>query len=96
VSTLMRPTGGLAERWIIPILREVAEAIFWVHNQGIIHWDIKCANVLLTEAGGVQLCDFGVAGLLETRFDKRSTVTGTLQWWPPSFLTRLSKAQVST
>jgi serine/threonine protein kinase len=28
VSTLMRPTGGLTEKWIIPILREVAEAIF--------------------------------------------------------------------
>ncbi|KAL2022132.1 hypothetical protein VTK56DRAFT_5961 [Thermocarpiscus australiensis] len=83
VATLMRPTGGLAEKWIIPILREVAEAIYWVHKQGIIHRDIKCANVLVTEAGGVQLCDFGVAGIIETKFDKRSTVTGTLQWMAP-------------
>ncbi|KAK0726699.1 hypothetical protein B0T26DRAFT_691454 [Lasiosphaeria miniovina] len=83
VSSLMRPTGGLPEKWIIPILREVAEAIFWVHRQGIIHRDIKCANVLVTETGGVQLCDFGVAGIMETKFDKRSTVTGTLQWMAP-------------
>ncbi|GAO19946.1 hypothetical protein UVI_02045860 [Ustilaginoidea virens] len=83
VSTLMRPTGGLAERWIVPILREVAEAIHWVHSQGVIHRDIKCANVLITEVGGVQLCDFGVAGIIETKFDKRSTVTGTLQWMAP-------------
>jgi serine/threonine protein kinase len=39
--------------------------------------------VLITEAGGVQVCDFGVAGLLETRVDKRTTVTGTLQWMAP-------------
>ncbi|TWU70600.1 hypothetical protein ED733_000358 [Metarhizium rileyi] len=83
VATLMRPTGGLAEKWIIPILREVAEAIRWVHSQGVIHRDIKCANVLITETGGVQLCDFGVAGIIETKFDKRSTVTGTLQWMAP-------------
>ncbi|CAK7269335.1 Serine/threonine-protein kinase PAK 5 [Sporothrix epigloea] len=83
VATMMRPTGGLAERWIIPILREVAEAIYWVHKQGIIHRDIKCANVLVTEVGGVQLCDFGVAGIIETKFDKRSTVTGTLNWMAP-------------
>ena len=83
VSILMRPTGGLTEKWIIPILREVAEAVYWVHKQGVIHLDIKCANVLITEAGGVQLCDFGVAGVLETKFDKRSTVTGTLQWMAP-------------
>ncbi|KAK0622023.1 kinase-like domain-containing protein, partial [Bombardia bombarda] len=83
VSTLMHPTGSLAEKWIIPILREVAVAIFWVHKQGIIHRDIKCANVLITEDGGVQLCDFGVAGIVKTRFEKRSTITGTLQWMAP-------------
>ena len=83
VATLMRPTGGLAERWIIPILREVAEAIHWIHKQGIIHRDIKCANVLVNETGDVELCDFGVAGIIETKFDKRSTVTGTLQWMAP-------------
>ncbi|PHH63336.1 hypothetical protein CDD81_6033 [Ophiocordyceps australis] len=83
VASLMRPTNGLAERWVIPILREVAEAIYWVHGQGIIHRDIKCANVLVTDTGAVQLCDFGVAGIMETRFDKRSTVTGTLNWMAP-------------
>ncbi|KAI0976180.1 kinase-like domain-containing protein [Xylaria arbuscula] len=85
VTTLMRPTGGLPEQWIIPILREVAEALSWVHCQGIIHRDIKCANVLLTKNGGVQLCDFGVAALIETKFDKRRTVTGSLQWMAPEF-----------
>lgn len=81
----MKPTapGGLQEKWIIPILREVAEAIFWVHKAGIIHRDIKCANVLITEAGGVQLCDFGVSGVIETRFDKRSTFIGTPHWMAP-------------
>ncbi|KAK4443736.1 serine threonine-protein kinase [Podospora aff. communis PSN243] len=83
VASLMRPTGGLPEKWIIPILREVAEAVYWVHRQGIIHRDIKCANVLITDSGSIQLCDFGVAGIIETKFDKRSTVTGTLQWMAP-------------
>lgn len=84
VSTLMKPhDGGLHERWIIPILREVAEAIYWVHKEGIIHRDIKCANVLVTETGFVQLCDFGVAGVVETKFDKRSTFIGTPHWMAP-------------
>ncbi|KAK0670132.1 serine/threonine protein kinase [Cercophora samala] len=83
VSTLMRPTGKLPERYIKPVLREVAEALFWVHSHGVIHRDIKCANVLVSEEGKVQLCDFGVAGLVKGRFDKRKTVTGTLQWMAP-------------
>ncbi|KAL2176022.1 kinase-like domain-containing protein [Thermothelomyces heterothallicus CBS 202.75] len=85
VATLMKPTapGGLQEKWIIPIVREVAEAIYWVHKEGIIHRDIKCANVLVTEAGGVQLCDFGVAGIVESKLDKRTTFIGTLNWMAP-------------
>lgn len=83
VSSLMRPTGCLPERWIIPILRETAEALYWVHKQGIIHRDVKCANILVTDAGAVQLCDFGVSAVVETKFDKRNTVTGTLQWMAP-------------
>lgn len=85
VATLMKPTapGGLQEKWIIPILREVATAVFWVHKQGIIHRDIKCANVLVTEVGGVQLCDFGVAGMMESKVDKRSTFIGTPHWMAP-------------
>ncbi|KAK4217024.1 hypothetical protein QBC37DRAFT_68464 [Rhypophila decipiens] len=85
VATLMKPTapGGLQEKWIIPILREVAEAIHWVHKEGIIHRDIKCANVLVTEDGSVQLCDFGVAGIIETKLDKRSTFIGTPHWMAP-------------
>ncbi|KAG4443715.1 hypothetical protein IFR05_000804 [Cadophora sp. M221] len=85
VATLMKPTapGGLNEKWIIPILREVAEAIAWVHEAGIIHRDIKCANVLVTEEGNVQLCDFGVAGMIESKLDKRSTIIGTPHWMAP-------------
>lgn len=83
VSTLMRPRGCLPEQWVVPILREVAEAIFWTHKQGVIHRDIKCANVLINEDGGVQLCDFGVAAIVTTKFDKRSTFTGSLHWMAP-------------
>ncbi|PBP27289.1 serine/threonine protein kinase [Diplocarpon rosae] len=41
------------------------------------------ANVLVTENGNVQLCDFGVAGIVESKIDKRSTIIGTPHWMAP-------------
>ena len=41
------------------------------------------ANVLITEQGDVQLCDFGVAGVIESKLDKRSTIIGTPHWMAP-------------
>lgn len=86
----MKPTApnGLGENWVIPIVREVAEAIMWVHKVGLIHRDIKAANVLITEQGSLQLCDFGVAGIAEGKLsqDKRTTIIGTPHWMAPELL----------
>lgn len=45
----MRPNypDGIKETYIIPIVREVALALEWVHRAGIIHRDIKCKCALL-------------------------------------------------
>lgn len=83
VSTLMKPDGFVPEKWIIPMLREVAVGLHWVHSKGFVHRDIKCANVLVNDDGSVQLCDFGVAGIVETKYDKRTTFIGTLHWMAP-------------
>jgi serine/threonine protein kinase len=39
--------------------------------------------VLIHEEGRLQLCDFGVATVMETKLDKRRTFIGTLHWMPP-------------
>ncbi|OAX78506.1 STE/STE20/YSK protein kinase, partial [Emergomyces africanus] len=84
VKTLMRATGDrLEERFIIPIARELAEGLRAIHDAGIIHRDVKAANVLIHEEGRLQICDFGVAGVLQSKVDKRSTWIGTPHWMPP-------------
>ncbi|KAI2794730.1 hypothetical protein POX_a01331 [Penicillium oxalicum] len=90
VRTLMRATNDkLEEKYIIPIARELAVGLHAIHEAGIIHRDVKAANVLIHEEGRLEICDFGVAGVLQSQRDKRSTWIGTPHWMPPEmFATR--------
>ena len=84
VKTLMRATGDrLSEKYIVVIARELAKALHGLHAAGILHRDVKAANVLIHEEGSLELCDFGVAEVLQQRTDKRRTFIGTLHWMPP-------------
>ncbi|KAJ5129798.1 uncharacterized protein N7515_005837 [Penicillium bovifimosum] len=84
VRTLMRATNDkLEEKYIIPIARELAVGLRAIHDAGIIHRDVKAANILIHEEGRLEICDFGVAGVLQSQRDKRSTWIGTPHWMPP-------------
>ncbi|KAF2218070.1 hypothetical protein CERZMDRAFT_31426, partial [Cercospora zeae-maydis SCOH1-5] len=100
VRTLMRPFEkngrpvGLPEHYIIPIARELAIGIKSMHELDIIHRDIKCANVYITETGDIQLGDFGIVGIIDSDNQKRRTVVGTPHWMPHELVGRLEQGTV--
>jgi serine/threonine protein kinase len=53
--------GPLAPRRATEIVAELAEALAYAHAQGVVHRDVKPANVRVDEQGAVHLMDFGIA-----------------------------------
>ncbi|KAF8456204.1 kinase-like domain-containing protein [Terfezia claveryi] len=85
IRTLFK-AGRLDERYITVITREVLIALAYIHRNGIIHRDVKAANILINMDGRVQLCDFGVSAQLTMGHGKRSTFVGTPWWMAPEVI----------
>jgi serine/threonine-protein kinase len=53
--------GAIRLREALPIMKQIVEALEYVHERGIVHRDLKPANIKITPEGGVKVLDFGLA-----------------------------------
>ena len=80
LSSIVKKFGKFPENLVCVYITQVLEGLVYLHEQGVVHRDIKGANILTTKEGIIKLADFGVA----TKFGDESAavVAGT----PPLLL----------
>ncbi|CAE6455563.1 unnamed protein product [Rhizoctonia solani] len=75
----------IGEKVLARLAEGVLNGLDYLHSNKVTHRDIKPSNILVTKAGVVKLCDFGVSGELEMSL--ASTFTGTSWYMAPERIT---------
>ena len=96
LNTLISPPG-LRPELVVRYGTQIAAALAYAHDHGIIHRDIKSANIVITPSGQVKVLDFGLAKLYGDREFEEATlstqraidasaIVGTLPYIAPEVL----------
>ncbi|CAL8321724.1 unnamed protein product [Merluccius merluccius] len=86
IKGLFMRAQRLQEPLIAYILYGALLGLQHLHNNRIIHRDVKGNNILLTTEGGVKLVDFGVSAQLTSARLRRNTSVGTPFWMAPEVI----------
>ena len=84
LAQVLEQEGRLQPERAAEIARSVAQALSFAHSAGIIHRDVKPANIMLGSGGGVKVMDFGIARALSSQtLTQTATVLGTASYLSP-------------
>jgi serine/threonine-protein kinase len=78
--------GPLQTKEAVNIAIEVADALHYAHEQGLVHRDVKPGNILLDYKQNVFLTDFGIAIATSQRIDPADASRGTPSYMSPEQL----------
>ena len=85
LHSISKNFGKFPENLVGLYMSQVLHGLLYLHDQGVIHRDIKGANILTTKQGLVKLADFGVA-TRTTNIHGESSVVGTPYWMAPEVI----------
>ncbi|KAG6008670.1 hypothetical protein E4U21_004025 [Claviceps maximensis] len=87
LHSIIKAYGKFPENLVGVYMTQVLRGLQYLHDQGVIHRDIKGANILTTKDGTVKLADFGVStSTLAAGQDKEAQVVGTPYWMAPEII----------
>ncbi len=85
---MLRGGRRLPKDFLLAVVSQVASALDYAHQKGVIHGDVKPANILITEEEQVKLTDFGIARLERSAKKGSKRFLGTPKYVAPEQVLR--------
>ena len=84
LADLFHSKGAMDPVELLPILIQTARGLFVAHSHGVIHRDVKPANIMVSDTGEVKITDFGVSySTGQGQITQDGMVVGTAQYISP-------------
>ncbi|KAB5515874.1 hypothetical protein DKX38_026522 [Salix brachista] len=68
--------------------RQILQGLTYLHSCKVVHGDLKCANILVTESGRIKLADFGLSKSMEDHSQSLKLGLGSSYWMAPEVANR--------
>lgn len=91
IKYLLNKYGNFSSKLIKIYLNQMLDGLEYLHSTGVVHRDIKSANVLVDLKGNIKLSDFGVSGQISLKKNEwesgfLESLKGTLLWMAPEVI----------
>ncbi|PXY31731.1 Stk1 family PASTA domain-containing Ser/Thr kinase [Prauserella muralis] len=83
---IVKTEGPMSQKRAMEVMADVCAALDFSHRHGIVHRDVKPANVMITRNGAVKVMDFGIARAVhdgQAAMTQTAAVIGTAQYLSP-------------
>ena len=85
IGSCLRKHGKFEERVVSSLTRQVLAGLSYLHDQGILHRDLKADNILLDQDGTCKISDFGISKRSDNIYgnDATNSMQGSVFWMAP-------------